>query len=78
VAEAGATVEEIRELAGHADMRTTMIYTAVNRDRLEHVIANSGRRRRAWAASSPSDVLGAEVLVAALRLRGALGGGDLA
>ena len=33
----------IRELAGHADIRTTTIYTAVNDERLEDAIA--GRRR---------------------------------
>jgi hypothetical protein len=43
LADAGADVGVIRELAGHADIRTTTIYTAVNDERLEDAIA--GRRR---------------------------------
>ena len=43
LADAGADVGVIRELAGHADIRTTTIYTAVNDDRLQDAIA--GRRR---------------------------------
>jgi AAA domain len=35
----------IRELAGHADSRTTTIYTAVSPDRLEHAIAERTRQR---------------------------------
>jgi site-specific recombinase XerD len=43
LADAGADVGVIRELAGHADIRTTTVYTAVNDERLEDAIA--GRRR---------------------------------
>jgi integrase/recombinase XerC len=43
LADSGADVGVIRELAGHADIRTTTIYTAVNDERLEDAIA--GRRR---------------------------------
>ncbi|HEY5260849.1 MAG TPA: tyrosine-type recombinase/integrase [Solirubrobacteraceae bacterium] len=46
LAEGGAKVEVIRELAGHADIRTTSIYTDVSEERLELTIADSGRRRR--------------------------------
>ena len=35
-----------RELAGHTDIRTTTIYTAVNPSRLEHAIAERGRQNR--------------------------------
>jgi site-specific recombinase XerD len=35
LADAGADVGTIRELAGHADIRTTTIYTAVSAGRLE-------------------------------------------
>jgi site-specific recombinase XerD len=55
LADAGADTAVIRELAGHADIRTTTIYTAVNPGRLEHAIAERGRRsrgtRRAAAAA---------------------------
>jgi integrase len=45
LADAGADVGTIRELAGHADVRTTTIYTAVSDARLEQAIAErSGRR----------------------------------
>ncbi len=43
LADAGADVGVIRELAGHADIRTTTVYTAVNDERLQDAIA--GRRR---------------------------------
>jgi integrase/recombinase XerC len=43
LADAGADVGVIRELAGHADIRITTVYTAVNDQRLEDAIA--GRRR---------------------------------
>jgi integrase/recombinase XerD len=46
LAAAGASVEEIRELAGHADIRTTTIYTAVDGDRLAQAVASADRRRR--------------------------------
>jgi site-specific recombinase XerD len=36
----------IRELAGHADIRTTTIYSAVNDARLEHAIEERIRQRR--------------------------------
>jgi hypothetical protein len=36
----------IRELAGHADIRTTTIDTAVYPGRLEHTIAERGRQNR--------------------------------
>jgi integrase/recombinase XerD len=54
LADAGADTAVIRELAGHADIRTTTIYTAVSPGRLEHAIgerAQQGRgaRRAAWA-----------------------------
>ncbi|MGH2798299.1 MAG: tyrosine-type recombinase/integrase, partial [Thermoleophilaceae bacterium] len=46
LADAGADTAVIRELAGHADIRTTTIYTAVNPGRLEHAIAERGRQNR--------------------------------
>jgi integrase/recombinase XerD len=46
LADAGADTAVIRELAGHADIRTTTIYTAVNPTRLEEAIAERGRRHR--------------------------------
>jgi site-specific recombinase XerD len=46
LADAGVDTAVIRELAGHADIRTTTIYTAVNPRRLEHAIAERGRRNR--------------------------------
>lgn len=45
LADAGADVGTIRELAGHADIRTTTIYTAVNDARLEQDIAARSRQR---------------------------------
>lgn len=55
LADAGADTAVIRELAGHADIRTTTVYTAVNPGRLEHAIAERERRsrgaRRAAAAA---------------------------
>jgi site-specific recombinase XerD len=44
LADSGAAV--IRELAGHADIRTTTIYTAVSDARLEHAIEARGLQRR--------------------------------
>jgi site-specific recombinase XerD len=38
LADSGADTAVIRELAGHADIRTTTIYTAVSDARLEHAI----------------------------------------
>lgn len=46
LANAGVAIDVIRELAGHADIRTTTIYTAVHDDRLEDAIAEGERRRR--------------------------------
>ena len=46
LADAGADTAVIRELAGHADIRTTTIYTAVNPSRLEHAITERGRQNR--------------------------------
>ena len=46
LADAGADTAVIRELAGHADIRTTTIYTAVNAARLEHAIAERAYDRR--------------------------------
>jgi integrase/recombinase XerD len=55
LADAGADTAVIRELAGHADIRTTTVYTAVNPSRLERAIAERGRRnlgaRRAAAGA---------------------------
>ena len=46
LANSGAAIDVIRELAGHADIRTTTIYTAVNDQRLEHAIAERDRQSR--------------------------------
>ena len=46
LASTGVAIDVIRELAGHADIRTTTIYTAVHDDRLEDAIAGAERRRR--------------------------------
>jgi integrase len=46
LADAGADVGTIRELAGHADIRTTTIYTAVSTIRLEHAITKRAEQRR--------------------------------
>lgn len=46
LANAGVAIDVIRELAGHADIRTTTIYTAVHDDRLEDAIDDAARRRR--------------------------------
>jgi site-specific recombinase XerD len=43
LADAGVDIAVIRELAGHADIRTTTIYTAVNDARLEQAIAARSR-----------------------------------
>jgi site-specific recombinase XerC len=39
-------VEEIRELAGHAEIRTTTICTAVDGDRLAQAVAGAADSRR--------------------------------
>ena len=41
-----APIDVIRELAGHADIRTTTIYTAVGDERLEDAIAGAARGRK--------------------------------
>jgi site-specific recombinase XerD len=46
LADTGADTAVIRELAGHADIRTTTIYTDVNPARLEHAIAERSRQRQ--------------------------------
>jgi integrase/recombinase XerD len=46
LAENEISVDVIRELAGHADIRTTTIYTDVSAERLERAIADSSRGRR--------------------------------
>lgn len=51
LAAAGVPVEVIRELAGHADIRTTMIYTAIDSDRLEHAVATAHSHRTRLAAA---------------------------
>ena len=52
LADAGADTAVIRELAGHADIRTTTIYTDVNPARLEQAIAERTRQRRGARTSS--------------------------
>lgn len=53
LAYSGADTAVIRELAGHADIRTTTIYTAVSDARLEHAIeARSLQRRGARRAAA--------------------------
>jgi len=49
LADNGEPIDVIRELAGHADIRTTTIYAAVNDERLETAIAGSSGRRRGLA-----------------------------
>ena len=46
LADAEADVATIRELAGHADIRTTTIYTAVNPARLERAITSRAQQRK--------------------------------
>ena len=45
LADAGTDTAVIRELAGHADIRTTTVYTAVNPARLVHAVAERHRQR---------------------------------
>ena len=40
-----APIDVIRELAGHADIRTTTIYTAIGDERLEDAIDGAARKR---------------------------------
>ena len=46
LADTGADTAVIRELAGHADIRTTTIYTAVSSARLEHAVAERAQQTR--------------------------------
>lgn len=46
LADAETDTAVIRELAGHADIRTTTIYTAVNPSRLEHAVAERAQQAR--------------------------------
>ena len=45
LAESGEAIEVIRELAGHAAIRTTTIYTDVSPERLQNAIDNAAQRR---------------------------------
>ena len=49
LASAGVAIDVIRELAGHADIRTTTIYTDVHDDRLEDAINDAAQRRNGLA-----------------------------
>ena len=55
LADAGADVGTIRELAGHADIRTTTIYTAVSDARLEQAIAERTRQRNRLRRAATAD-----------------------
>ena len=55
LADAGADVGTIRELAGHADIRTTTIYTAVSDARLEQAIAERTRQRNGLRRAATTD-----------------------
>ena len=46
LADGGTSIDVIRELAGHADIRTTTIYSAVADQRLEEAVDDAARRRR--------------------------------
>jgi site-specific recombinase XerD len=46
LADIGADVGTIRELAGHADIRTTTVYTAVSATRLEQAVDQRAQQRR--------------------------------
>jgi site-specific recombinase XerD len=54
-ADAGADTAVIRELAGHADIRTTTIYTAVSATRLEQAVGERAQQRQGArrAAAAP-------------------------
>ena len=54
---ADADVGTIRELAGHADIRTTTIYTAVSDGRLEQAIAERTRQRNRLRRAATADGL---------------------
>jgi integrase/recombinase XerD len=55
LADTGADTAVIRELAGHADIRTTTIYTDVNPARLEHAIAERSRQRHGVRRAAARD-----------------------
>ena len=55
LADAGADVVVIRELAGHADIRTTTVYTAVDPARLEQAVAERQRQRRGVQRAAGTD-----------------------
>jgi integrase len=46
LADSGQPIDVIPELAGHADIHTTTIYTDVAEERLEDAIAAASHRRR--------------------------------
>ena len=46
LADGGTSIDVIRQLAGHADIRTTTIYSAVADRRLEEAVDDAARRRR--------------------------------
>jgi site-specific recombinase XerD len=52
LADSGADTAVIRELAGHADIRTTSVYTAVSAARLEEAVAERHRQRRGAARAA--------------------------
>jgi integrase/recombinase XerD len=49
LADTGADTAVIRELAGHADIRTTTVYTAVSSARLIDAVDERQRRRHGLA-----------------------------
>lgn len=55
LADTGADVGNIRELAGDADIRTTTIYPAVNDDRLESAITERTRQRHSVREAPTND-----------------------
>lgn len=55
LADTGADTTIIRELAGHADIRTTTIYTDVNPARLEQAIVERSRRRHGARRAATRD-----------------------
>ena len=55
LADTGADTAVIRELAGHADIRTTTIFTDVNPARLEQAIAERSRQRHGVRRARATD-----------------------
>ena len=55
LADSGADTAVIRELAGHADIRTTTIYTNVDPARLEQAIAERSRQRQGVRRAAARD-----------------------